>query len=88
RLGKFATGGIAPDLTLLFDIETRKGLRRKGKVKDRIELRSVPYHTRVRRGYLALARHEPGRVKVICAEGSREEIFKKVKAYIDRLLDS
>src|SRR3989338_2255774 len=27
-VGKFATRGIAPDLTLLFDIDTRKGLSR------------------------------------------------------------
>ena len=48
QTGKAATKNIAPDLTLLFDIPVKKGLARTGKVKDRIELRSLQYHNRVR----------------------------------------
>ena len=86
RIGKFATQAIEPDLTFLFDIDTKKGLSRKGAVKDRIELRSLDYHRRVRQGYLKLARQERSRIRVIKVDRSKEEIFAAVKRSIDRLL--
>lgn len=86
ELGKFATQGITPKLTFLFDIEVTQGLSRKGKVKDRIELRSIAYHNRVRRGYLKLAQQEPRRIQTIKVDRSKEDIFAKVKRSVDRLL--
>ncbi len=86
ELGRFATRGIVPDRTFLFDIETVQGLSRTKAAKDRIELRSLDYHNNVRQGYLELARLEPGRIKVITVDGSKEDIFKRVKPFVDRLL--
>lgn len=63
-MGKLVTKGIKPDLTILLDVETKKGLRRAG-AKDRIEIKSLEFHKRVRGGYLALAEREPERIKVI-----------------------
>ena len=83
----FATKGIVPDLTILFDIQSEKGLSRSGQKKDRIEARSMEYHHRVRNGYLALSKQYPARIKVIKVDASVDEIFKKVKVYIDALLD-
>src|SRR5208283_2664511 len=39
QLGVFATRGLAPDLTVVFDIKPEKGLSRAGAKKDRIESR-------------------------------------------------
>ncbi len=86
ELGRFATRGIVPDRTFLFDIETTKGLARTKVAKDRIELRSLDYHNNVRQGYLELARLEPKRIKVIAVDGSKEDIFKRVKPFVDSLL--
>lgn len=85
-IGRFATQGIKPDLTLFFDIDVRKGLSRIRRKKDRIERRAVGYHDRVRRGYLKLARKEPRRIKVVKVDGKREDIHAVVRMYIDRLL--
>ena len=79
KIGKFSTFGIKPDLTVLFDLPAEKGLRRCGKVKDRIERRHLNYHRRVRSGYLELARLEPKRIKVIKVDGSKKKIQKKIK---------
>ncbi len=87
RIGDFATQGIKPGLTLLFDIETEKGLSRTNAVKDRIELRSLEYHRRVRKGYLALAKKEPRRIRVIKVDKGQLEIFLMVKKYIDNYLN-
>ncbi len=86
KLGAFATSGIKPDLTLLFDIDTHKGLARTNAVKDRIELRSVEYHKRVRKGYLELAAKEPKRIKVIKVDAPKEEIFVRVRSHINKVL--
>jgi len=63
-LGKLATGGLKPDLTILLDVETEVGLRRAG-AKDRMEIKSVRFHKKVKEGYLKIARKEPRRVKMI-----------------------
>lgn len=86
EIGKLATRGIKPDLTFVFDIVTKKGLSRIHRQKDRIERRALSYHNRVRRGYLALAKQEPQRIKVIQVNKSREEIHRVVKQHVDRLL--
>ncbi|MCR4337006.1 MAG: dTMP kinase [Candidatus Omnitrophica bacterium] len=85
-VGEFATQGIKPDLTFLFDIDSAQGLSRIQRAKDRIELRSLDYHNRVRQGYLALAKKEPKRIKVINVNESKEKIFEKVKSHVDRVL--
>lgn len=86
KIGAFATQGIGPGLTLLFDIDTEKGLSRTNAVKDRIELRSLDYHKKVRKGYLAIAKKEPRRVRVIKVNQGKEEIFAIVQKYIDKFL--
>lgn len=86
QLGAFVNRGLTPDLTILFDIEPQQGLSRTNIKKDRIELRSLEYHNRVREGYLALSRRYPARIKVIKVDAPKEEIFKRVKSYIDALL--
>lgn len=86
QIGSFATAGVKPDLTLLFDIDVKKGLSRTNTSKDRIEQRAVEYHQRVRAGYLEIAKREPKRVKVIKVDAPKEEIFARVLTYIDAIL--
>lgn len=69
-IGKLVCQGKTPDLTIILDIASEKGLRRAGKVRDRIERRSLSYHRKVRRGYLRLAKRYPKRIKVIKVENN------------------
>jgi len=87
KVGKFVTQNIEPDLTLLFDIDAKEGLKRIHRAKDRIELRDISYHNKVRNGYLDLAKKETPRIKVIKVNKSKEDIHKMVKTYIDELLN-
>ena len=51
---RVATGGLAPDLTLILDVPVTVGRERQrtaGKVKDRIEREDDTFHTRVRDAY-------------------------------------
>lgn len=79
NIGRLVTGGISPDLTFLLDIDVKHGLRRSGKTKDRMERKSILYHKKVRKGYLAIARVEPKRIKVFSAIGDIEETQGKIR---------
>jgi dTMP kinase len=59
----FATGGLAPDVTILLDVPVAEGLARKGAQFDRnrFEDETLEFHERIRDGYLALAATEPAR---------------------------
>jgi len=71
-------GELAPDLTLLFDLDPAEGLaraRRRDAGAGRFEAADLAFHERVRAAFLAIARREPGRVAVVPAAGSVESVF-------------
>lgn len=86
KLGDYATKGVKPDLTIVFDLEAEKGLSRINRKKDRIEQRAVSYHQKVQNGYLDIARKEPKRVKVIKVNKTKEEIHAQICQYVDGLI--
>ena len=70
RLSAAAHPGLAPDRTLVFDCTyevARQRLARSGKKLDRFEREDQAFFERVRAAYLARARSEPGRMRVIDA---------------------
>ena len=87
NIGEFVTQGFYPDLTFLFDLNVEEGFARINRSKDRIEQRGLDYHSRVRSGYLEIAKSEPDRVKLIDARKSKEEIQSVVQKHIDQLLN-
>lgn len=93
ELNAVAAGGLAPDLTLLFDLPAAVGLARarhrnqNGMALDegRFELEELDFHERVRAAYLALARREP-RCRTIDATGSAQQVAARVAAEVDSFL--
>lgn len=77
-LNNLATNGIKPDLTFVFDIDTKTSMQRVGSDKDRMESAGMEFHTKVRNGYLELAKKEPHRIKVIDAAKSIDEVHNEV----------
>lgn len=73
--------GYVPDLTLVLDVPAKTGLKRI-KNKDRIESRSLDFHNRLRKGYFALSKKYPKRIKMIDADSHLDEIYKKVEAIL------
>lgn len=68
ELNRLATGGLEPDLTLLFDVPVSTGLMRRRKFaveQNRMDRESQDFYEKVRRGFLALAAREPERIKQI-----------------------
>ena len=76
-----ATGGLVPDLTLLFDLDPELGLARRAASHgsaNRLDLESAAFHARVRERYLQLARSEPTRFTVLDAERPAAELAERV----------
>jgi dTMP kinase len=64
-LNRFAAGGLAPDLTLLFDLPPESGFSRivgRDRPADRMERESLAFHRAVRDGYLRLLDRHPDRI--------------------------
>ena len=84
-----ATGGLAPDLTLLIDVsyETSRGrLSQRNTQHDRMEQEEEAFHRRVRNGYLEMARtHE--RVVRIDGERAPDEVADAALAAVSAVLN-
>jgi dTMP kinase len=87
-LAAIAHPGLAPDRTLVFDCpyETAsKRLAASGKKLDRFEREDRAFFERVRSAYLARAKAEPGRVRVIDATVPVAEIRKTLERNLSDL---
>jgi dTMP kinase len=85
RLGEAAHPGLRPDRTLLFDCAydvARQRLGDSGKLLDRFEREDAAFFERVRNAYLALARAEPGRIRVIDAAKDHASIRKSLAQHL------
>lgn len=81
QLHRITLGTIAPDLTLVLDIDPAAGLARaKGRAgnETRFEGMDIAFHRSVREGFLALAKAEPERCRVINASRSVEEVQRDI----------
>lgn len=87
-LNRLATGGLTPHLTLLLDLPPEVALARLPDPPDRFEAEGIAFHRRVREGYLALAREEPGRWRVLDASRPLEEVVRSALEAVRALLEA
>ena len=83
RLAEAAHPGLKPDLTLVFDCPydvARARLAKSGRPLDRFEREDRAFFERVRAAYLALAKSEPRRVRVIDASGDAAAVREQIKS--------
>jgi dTMP kinase len=86
NIGSFVSSGITPDLTIFMDLPVKKGLKHRQSSQDRIEQRSLAYHSRVRRGYLKLARFAPQRIKLVKVNHDKNKTQQAIRKLVDKLL--
>lgn len=76
-LNDAATGGLAPDLTVLLDVEPGQALARAVD-GGRFEAEGEGFQRSVGEAYLEIARRDSDRVVVIDGAGSEEEVHRQV----------
>jgi dTMP kinase len=88
-LNRFATGGLAPDRTLLLRIDARAGLARAGEraeAADRLEREELAFFEAIEAAYDELAAAEPGRFAVIDAAQEPPAVLADCVAALEPLL--
>lgn len=86
QLNALALGDFKPDLTFILDIDAEEGLKRAGhrlsntaSTEDRFERLGIPFHQRLRMGFLEIAQKEPDRCMVINAAREPDDVAKEIE---------
>lgn len=89
QINAIATGGLAADMTLIFDVERETAAARlrqgNGGQQDRLEGEGAAFFNRVRRGFLTLAAQAEAPVAVIDGRGDEDTVFDAVRAALGEL---
>ena len=96
HLNTLVVGKAIPDITFFLDIEPHEGLKRSTAFSHSREIRFEEefinkkiiggklFLERVRDGYHQLSREEAGRIKIIDANRSKEEIFEEIIKIVNK----
>jgi dTMP kinase len=95
KLNGAASRGLKPNLTIYLDVNPYSGLNRAKKLDkesygesgDRMERESIKFHTDVRKGFLAQAKKNPKRIKVIKTQKNIEDTQELIRKTVDKILD-
>jgi dTMP kinase len=86
----FATEGLEPDLTVLFDISPEEGLARiaanSGREVNRLDVEKLAFHKKVRSAFHTLAKANPSRYVVIDASKDKETVYHEAYQAIEERL--
>jgi dTMP kinase len=92
---RLAVGSLLPDLTICIDLDLESGLARARRrnlshaperAEDRLDLQSLDFHRRVRKGYAKIAQLEPHRFRIVSGEGDRNAVAARVWAEVEPAL--
>lgn len=90
NMNLFATEGMLPDLTILFDIEPELGLARiaanSQREVNRLDVEKMAFHKAVRQGFHDLAEKFPERFFIVDASKTPDEVFEAAIGEIERRL--
>ena len=94
RLEEVAINGMVPDLTLILDLPAELGLERAharraaGDRADRYEKEEARVHEERREAFLAIARAEPERCRIIDAGRDADAVAEDIRTAVASLLDA
>ena len=90
QINRFAVGTVMPDLTIVLDVPTEVSLERirlrASDLPDRMERENAEFFSKVREGYLFLAKSMPQRFVVIDGTQSEAAVEKQVWAAVQKLI--
>ena len=90
NMNLFATEGMLPDLTILFDIEPELGLQRiaanSQREVNRLDVEKMAFHKKVREGFHELAKKFPERIVIVDASKTADEVFEDAYEAIEKRL--
>lgn len=92
QVGRLATAGLMPDLTLVLDLTPQAAAERMTRALDRMESQGEDFRRRLREGFLKEAARDPQGTIVIdagrCVESVQADIRSAVAAILQRSLET
>lgn len=89
-VSEWAADGLAPDLTVLLDLDVTVGRARvaaaRGDTFDRLESEAAAFHETVRGAFLDAAAAEPARFLVVDASAPAEDVQRAVRTAVGALV--
>jgi len=85
EVGKIATAGVMPALTVVLDLPAEFAAKRMGRDLDRVEQRGCEFQQRVREGFLFEARAARDGIAVVDASGAIDDVQAAVQAAVRRV---
>ena len=85
-VGAVATGGLAPDLVLVLEVDLETAARRLARPLDKLENRGDGYRARLRAGYQAEAAADPARIQIVDAAAGVDEVAGRIRAALSSRL--
>jgi dTMP kinase len=87
EIGRVATGGLAPDLTVVLDMPADSARGRLARPLDRMESgQDAAFRERLRQGFLSEAAKQPERIAVIDAAQTVEAVAADIRRRVEPLL--
>ena len=84
EVGRVATAGLMPDLTIVLDVPPEIAAARMARPLDRMEKQGAAFHARVREGFLAEAARAPEKIVVLSAAGSIDDVQAEIRKIVER----
>jgi dTMP kinase len=86
EVGRVATGGLMPDLTIVLDLPAEAAAARIARSLDRMEQQGPEFHARVRQGFLTEASRRPCEIVVIDASGPIDRVQAEIREAARRVM--
>lgn len=81
RANALGSCGVVPDVTVVLDMDPARALTRAtAGGTDRLEAEGLAFQQRVRVDFLEVAKADPGRVRIVDAEGDPAEVAARIDA--------
>lgn len=87
QVGRVATGGLSPDLTIVLDLPVEVAAARIDRTRDRLESRGIEYFHRVREGFLSQHHLAGESSAIVDATQSIEAVHQQIVAAAEPLIE-
>jgi len=86
EVGRVATGGLMPELTIVLDMPARAANGRITGQRDRMEQQGDDFHARVREGFLAEAKRHDN-IIIVNAARAIDEVQAEIRQSVERVAE-
>jgi len=86
EVGRVATAGLMPDLTIVLDLPAVAAAERLGGQLDRMEQQGADFHARVREGFLVEAARRPSQIIAIDSSRPIEQVRQEIREAARKVL--